>query len=150
MSASVSRDELGGLLAPVRARLAALARRERWGRTALGVGSWLAMMSLALLVCTLVDNQLDRANPLDGTPVWARMAMRAILVGLAGWLAWLRTGQAFTLDLDETGRSHPGRITRLGAQIDPISQTLTVYGALTGTPAGLVAGMSGAARFPRP
>ena len=88
MSASVSRDELGGLLAPVRARLAVLARRERWGRTALGVGGWLAVMALVLLVCTLVDNQLDRANPLDGTPFWARMAMRAILIGLAGWLAW--------------------------------------------------------------
>lgn len=72
------------------------------------------------------------------------------LVVPAAWLVWITPGQTFTLDLDETGRSHPGRITRLGAQIDSISQTLTVYGALTDNPAGLVSGMSGTVRLPRP
>lgn len=98
-----------------------------------------------------------KAHPFEtvaaGAPLLAVLAdtdLEIALVMPAGWLAWLVPGQVFTLALDETGRSHPGRITRLGAQIDPISQTLTVYGVLTDEPAGLISGMSGAARFVQP
>jgi len=70
------------------------------------------------------------------------------LVVPAAWLVWLKVGQPFTLDVDETSRSYPGRITRLGAQIDPVSQTITVYGSPTDASQDLVAGMSGNARFP--
>ena len=72
------------------------------------------------------------------------------LVVPAAWLVWLKPGQPFTLDVDETGRSYPGRITRLGAQVDPVSQTVTIYGTPTDSDRTLVSGMSGTARFPAP
>ena len=72
------------------------------------------------------------------------------LVVPAAWLAWLKPGQSFTLEVDETQHSHPGKITRLGAQIDPVSQTITVYGSLSDPDLDLISGMSGTARFPGP
>ena len=72
------------------------------------------------------------------------------LVLPAAWLVWLKPGQAFTLDVDETSHSHSGSVTRLGAQIDPVSQTIAVYGTLFAPDQALVPGMSGTARFPAP
>ncbi|MEI7608849.1 MAG: efflux RND transporter periplasmic adaptor subunit, partial [Rhodospirillaceae bacterium] len=72
------------------------------------------------------------------------------LVVPATWLVWLKPGQTFTLEVDETQHSHPGKITRLGAQIDPVSQTITVYGSLSDPDLDLISGMSGTARFPAP
>ena len=68
----------------------------------------------------------------------------------AAWLVWLKPGQVFTLDVDETSHSHSGSVTRLGAQIDPVSQTIAVYGTLIAPDLALVPGMSGTARFPAP
>ena len=72
------------------------------------------------------------------------------LVVPATWLVWLKPGQTFTLEVDETQHSHPGKISRLGAQIDPVSQTITVYGSLSAPDLDLISGMSGTARFPAP
>ncbi len=66
------------------------------------------------------------------------------------WLVWLDPGQAFTFTVDETGAGVPGTVVRLGARVDPISQTVPVFGRLDPAPDGppLVPGMSGTARFP--
>lgn len=69
------------------------------------------------------------------------------LVVPANWLVWLKPGQPFRLEIDETATSRQGRVGRLGAQIDPISQTVTVFGELEGPTGDLVAGMSGTASF---
>lgn len=70
------------------------------------------------------------------------------------WLRWLDIGQTFRLHLDETGTSHDIRVTRLGARIDPASQSVLVTGTFSDNPAALGAsiraGMSGEARFTRP
>jgi len=66
------------------------------------------------------------------------------------WLIWLKPGQTFSLALDETTHGHDGRITRLGAQVDPVSQTVTVYGTLKDADRDVIPGMSGTARFVRP
>jgi len=118
--------------------------------------------SLAVQHCTIVAPFTGRvvelkAHPFEtvaaGAPLLAVLDdtdLEIALVVPAAWLSWLKPNQSFTLDLDETGNRHPGRITRLGAQIDPISQTLTVYGSLIERPLGLIPGMSGTARFHRP
>lgn len=59
------------------------------------------------------------------------------------WLAWLRVGAAFEVLIDETGRSYPARFIRLGARVDPVSQSVKVAAAIQGRPAELIAGMSG-------
>lgn len=69
------------------------------------------------------------------------------------WLGWLRAGTPFTFQIDETGTTVPGRVIRLGAAVDPVSQTLKINGVLQPAEAGPVAilpGMSGNATFKGP
>ncbi|WP_028312146.1 efflux RND transporter periplasmic adaptor subunit [Derxia gummosa] len=65
------------------------------------------------------------------------------------WLAWLKPGTKFSIEIDELGRSFPAHVVRLGAQIDPVSQSLPVTGAVDGDTAALLPGMSGWAVFPK-
>ena len=59
------------------------------------------------------------------------------------WLAWLKVGQSFKVAIDENGQSYPARVTRLGARIDPVSQSVTVAAVIDGHFPELIAGMSG-------
>ena len=69
------------------------------------------------------------------------------LVVPSQWLAWLKVGQSFSLTLDETGESMPVRVSRLGASIDPVSQTIQVFGSFHKAPETVLRGMSGVAQF---
>ena len=60
------------------------------------------------------------------------------------WLAWLKVGMPFDVQVDELGgRLVKARVARLGAQVDPVSQSVKVVGEIVGGTADLVAGMSG-------
>ncbi|MEO5330479.1 MAG: efflux RND transporter periplasmic adaptor subunit [Magnetococcus sp. YQC-5] len=59
------------------------------------------------------------------------------------WLAWLKTDLPFKLHLDETGQAHAAKITRIGARVDAVSQSIKVTGTFTQSSPGLLAGMSG-------
>lgn len=59
------------------------------------------------------------------------------------WLAWVKTGKAFQVAIDETGKSYPARILRTGARIDPVSQSIKITAAIDGSFPELIAGMSG-------
>ena len=86
----------------------------------------------------------------QNTPLLSVLAdsdLEVSLVVPASWLVWLKPGHLFTLAIDETNHTHPGRVTRLGALIDPVSQTVTVFGDLTDPDKDLIAGMSGTASF---
>lgn len=61
----------------------------------------------------------------------------------SGWLRWLKTGHRFKVSIDETGKAYPARVTRLGARVDPISQSVKVSATVDGHYAELVPGMSG-------
>ncbi len=63
------------------------------------------------------------------------------------WLSWLRRGVRFEMRVDETRSLVAGEVVRLGALIDPASQSLRIYGQPLQPPASLVAGMSGTVRF---
>ena len=58
-------------------------------------------------------------------------------------LTRLKAGEHFTVAVDELGRSVPARIERLGAQIDPVSQSILVIGVVDGPGRNLLPGMSG-------
>lgn len=64
------------------------------------------------------------------------------------WLSWLKPGVAFSVDVEELAKRYPARIQRLGAQIDPVSQTVAAFGVMDGAQGGLLPGMSGWAVFP--
>lgn len=69
------------------------------------------------------------------------------IVAPSGWLRWLAAGAAFSLAVDETGDIVAGEIARLGAEVDPVSQTVKLYGRLLDRPSGVLAGMSGNVTF---
>jgi membrane fusion protein (multidrug efflux system) len=59
------------------------------------------------------------------------------------WMGWLKSGGAFQVHIDETRKSYPARFTRIGARVDPVSQSVKVAAAISGRFPELMAGMSG-------
>lgn len=59
------------------------------------------------------------------------------------WLRWLKVGGAFDVQIDETQKTYPARFTRIGARVDPVSQSVKVAAAIHGKFPELIAGMSG-------
>jgi membrane fusion protein (multidrug efflux system) len=59
------------------------------------------------------------------------------------WLNWLRAGGKFQVQIDETRKSYPAKFIRIGARVDPVSQTVKVAAAIDGKFPELIAGMSG-------
>ena len=59
-------------------------------------------------------------------------------------LLQLTIGKHFQVILDETNKSYEAEIVRLGGKVDPVSQTIKVYGRFVNKSAELVPGMSGA------
>ena len=59
------------------------------------------------------------------------------------WLAWLKSGHAFKVRIDETGQSYPAKVLRIGAKVDPVSQSVQLAAAINGKFPELIAGMSG-------
>lgn len=66
------------------------------------------------------------------------------------WLSWIAPGQPFTVHLDETETDYPAEVSRIGAVVDPLNQSVKIFGRLTGDTKGLLPGMSGAARLSPP
>ncbi len=56
----------------------------------------------------------------------------------------LKPGKAFNVTLDETAKTYKAEIVRLGGRVDPVSQTIKVYGRITDSSVELLPGMSGA------
>lgn len=65
------------------------------------------------------------------------------------WLGWLKKGDAFEFHIDETNTTYPARVSRIGAMVDPISQTLQVVGSFNESHEDVLSGMSGSAAFER-
>ena len=63
------------------------------------------------------------------------------------WLRWVKRGTEFNFAVDETGDQLKGKIARLGAVVDPVSQTIDVTGKIIGPAGHSLSGMSGLANF---
>lgn len=72
------------------------------------------------------------------------------LIAPSRWLAWLKPGYAFQVHIEETDKTYPAEITRVGGRVDPVSQTIKVFGEIRGDATELMAGMSGRANIPPP
>lgn len=59
----------------------------------------------------------------------------------------VQVGSAFTVDINETGRSYAAKITAINARIDAVSHSVEMEGHLDEVSAELLPGMSGVARF---
>lgn len=72
------------------------------------------------------------------------------LIAPSRWLSWMKPGYQFQIHIDETDKTYPARITRLGGRVDPISQSIKVIGEITADAPELMAGMSGRASIAPP
>lgn len=59
------------------------------------------------------------------------------------WLAWVKAGTRFQVDIDETRKSYPARVQRIGARVDPVSQSVKLVATIDGRFPDLISGMSG-------
>jgi len=66
------------------------------------------------------------------------------------WLSWLHIGGKFQIYIDETQKSYPAKFIRIGARIDPVSQSIKVAAAIDGKFSELIAGMSGRVQITPP
>lgn len=66
------------------------------------------------------------------------------------WLSWLKPGHPFTVQIDDTGKSYPVKLLRLGARVDPVSQSVHAVAVIDGQFPELMAGMSGSIRLAPP
>ncbi len=63
------------------------------------------------------------------------------------WLSWVREGTAFSIGIDETGKTYPARVKVINGRVDPASRTVELTGTIEGRHPELIAGMSGTAKF---
>ena len=66
------------------------------------------------------------------------------------WLAWLKPGQRFQVAIDETGKTYPAKVQRIGAWVDPVSQSIKLSAVVDGKFNELIAGMSGKVQMKPP
>jgi membrane fusion protein, multidrug efflux system len=83
---------------------------------------------------------------MPGQPVIAVLDDRALEVELtvpSRWLGWLKPGTPFRFRVDESGKTYPGKLIRLGGRVDPASQSVRAIGEVTGETPELLPGISG-------
>lgn len=61
----------------------------------------------------------------------------------SSWLSWLRVGGKFQVQIDEARKTYPAKFIRIGARVDPVSQSVKVTAAIDGKFSELISGMSG-------
>lgn len=66
------------------------------------------------------------------------------------WLGWLKVGSALKVQIDETRKTYPAKFIRIGARVDPVSQSVKVIAAISGRFPELMAGMSGKVQVSSP
>lgn len=71
------------------------------------------------------------------------------LIAPSNWLSWLKIGSTFSIQIEELGKTYMAQVVRLGARIDPVSQSLSITGKIKGDHGELLPGMSGWASFNR-
>lgn len=65
------------------------------------------------------------------------------------WLEWIEPGAPFTVQVEETSAPIEATVRRIGAVVDPASQTVVIRGSIDGGDGTLLPGMRGRARFSR-
>lgn len=70
------------------------------------------------------------------------------LIVPSNWLIWMRVGDEFKFNIEETGKAYDATVVRMAKAVDPVSQTVKIFGRLAASD-GVLAGMSGTALFMR-
>lgn len=119
----------------------------------------LAALSVRLAWCSIVapfDGRVsemsirEHETPMSGKPLLTIVETgkpEIELIVPSTWLRWLSQGYAFTFQIDETGLPEKATVARIGAAVDPVSQTIKVSGEFATPSANILPGMSGTADF---
>lgn len=91
-----------------------------------------------------VHESVSQGDPL--IEVLNHKVLEIKLVVPSAWLRWLKVGDRFQVKIDETGYIFEAQVARIGARIDPVSQTIKVI-AHADSDKNLIPGMSGNALF---
>ena len=92
-------------------------------------------------------------TPGQGDPLLSILDDRNLqleIIAPSDWLRWLEPGRTMTFEVRETGALLNATVTRLGASVDPVSQSINVVAALPEVGPGVLPGMSGRAIFADP
>jgi membrane fusion protein, multidrug efflux system len=84
-------------------------------------------------------------NPLIRIVDTTRLEVETIVP--SKWLTWMKPGTEFSFTIDETGEDFVVSLVRMGATVDPVSQTIKAYGVLKDKNESVLPGMSGTATF---
>ncbi len=68
----------------------------------------------------------------------------------ADWLRWLKQGESFSINVEESAQTVTAEIAQISPMVDPVSQTIKVIGRFKGDRAGVLPGMSGPVKFTVP
>lgn len=79
----------------------------------------------------------------------AEGALEIDLIVPSTWAAWVTPGFAMTFSVDETQAAHEVRVARIGAAVDPISQTIKIVATFVDGAPGVLPGMSGSSTATR-
>jgi membrane fusion protein, multidrug efflux system len=69
------------------------------------------------------------------------------IIGPSHWLKDLTLGSPLKFSVDELGQTFDAKVARIGAAVDPVSQTVKIIGVFVAKPARVLSGMSGSAQF---
>jgi len=99
----------------------------------------------------IVDKHVSAfETPAQNAPLYTVHKTGALEISViipSKWLRWLDEGEKFTFQVDETGAKLNGKVLRIGAAVDPVSQTIEITGKAVGSTHGSLSGMSGVAHF---
>lgn len=98
-----------------------------------------------------------KANPYEsvsqGDPILEIIDDQHLVIRLlvpSKWLTWIKPGIQFKVKIDETAKTYKAVLSGIGARINPVNQTIEVYGNFKDASPDLLAGMSGFAFFTVP
>jgi RND family efflux transporter MFP subunit len=92
----------------------------------------------------------DHEYPVQGRPFMTLVNEANFEIDLivpSYYLRHIRPGDAFKYTIDETGHEYDAKVLRVGAAVDPVSQTVKVIAVFSGPVDDVLAGMSGAAKL---
>jgi len=99
------------------------------------------------VVKTLV-NPHESVNPYDEVmSVLNDKSFEIELILPSNSLRWVTKASVFKFFIDETQELYLAEVVEIGARVDPVSQTIRVFGQFKEQPKQVLAGMSGSARF---
>ena len=101
---------------------------------------------------TLMVNEFESVAPsAELMTILSHADLEIELLTPSHWVTRLAPGETFVFLVDETGTTHTCAIVRIGAAVDPVSQTVAVTAVFTDPAAAaavpILVGMSGTARF---